>query len=42
MQKNSKKFVLVKVKLIINDNPYIVKKVDADGCHLGQSDMNIK
>ena len=29
------------VKLIINDNPYIATKVDADGCHLGQNDMNI-
>ena len=31
-----------KVKFIINDNPIIAKKVRADGCHLGQSDMNIK
>ena len=31
-----------KVKFIINDNPWIAKKVDADGCHLGQSDMDIK
>mgnify|MGYP001384323464 CR=1 FL=1 len=31
-----------KVKFIINDNPIIAKKVKADGCHLGQSDMNIK
>jgi len=31
-----------KVKFIINDNPWIAKKVDADGCHLGQSDTNIK
>ncbi len=30
-----------KVKFIINDDPLIAKKVDADGCHLGQSDMNI-
>ena len=29
------------VKLIINDNPYLATKVDADGCHLGQKDMNI-
>ncbi len=29
------------VKFIINDNPYISKIVDADGCHLGQNDMNI-
>ena len=26
------------VKLIINDNYKLAKKVDADGCHLGQSD----
>ncbi len=31
-----------KVKFIINDNPYIALKVNADGCHLGQRDMNIK
>ncbi len=31
-----------RVKFIINDNPYIAKKVDADGCHLGQKDMNIR
>tara|TARA_Y100001970_G_scaffold209036_1_gene254827 strand:- start:246 stop:857 length:612 start_codon:yes stop_codon:yes gene_type:complete len=30
-----------KVKFIINDNVMIAKKIDADGCHLGQSDMNI-
>ncbi len=30
-----------KVKLLINDDPIIAKKVDADGCHLGQKDMNI-
>ena len=27
-----------KVKLIINDNSVIAKKVNADGCHLGQKD----
>ena len=31
-----------KVKLIINDFPFLAKKVNADGCHLGQKDMNIK
>ena len=31
-----------KVKFIINDNPLIAKKVGADGCHLGQNDMDIK
>ena len=30
-----------KVKLLINDNPFLAKKIDADGCHLGQKDMNI-
>ena len=30
-----------KVKFLINDNPMIAKKVNADGCHLGQKDMNI-
>jgi len=29
------------VKLIINDNPIIAKKINADGCHIGQSDMDI-
>ena len=28
-----------KTKFIINDNPYIAKKIGADGCHLGQKDM---
>ncbi len=31
-----------KVKLIVNDDPNLTKKISADGCHLGQSDMNIK
>ena len=29
------------VKLIINDDPYLASKINADGCHLGQRDMNI-
>ena len=29
------------VKFIINDNPLLVKKLNADGCHLGQTDTNI-
>ena len=29
------------VKLIINDDPIIAKKINADGCHLGQRDMNV-
>ena len=30
-----------KVKLIINDDPLLALKLNADGCHLGQKDMNI-
>jgi len=29
------------VKFIVNDNPILSKKLNADGCHLGQKDMNI-
>jgi len=29
-----------KVKFLINDKPFIAKKVNADGCHIGQKDMN--
>jgi thiamine-phosphate pyrophosphorylase len=29
------------VKFIINDDVYLSKKLNADGCHLGQKDMNI-
>jgi len=31
-----------KVKLIVNDDPTLAKEISADGCHLGQSDMNIQ
>ena len=31
-----------KVKFIINDDPLLTLILDADGCHLGQKDMNIK
>ena len=31
-----------KVKLIVNDSPLLTKKINADGCHLGQSDGSIK
>ena len=31
-----------KVNLIINDFPIVAKKIDADGCHLGQSDETIR
>ena len=30
-----------KVKFIINDDPLLALKLDADGCHLGQKDMDI-
>jgi len=30
-----------KVKFLINDDPLIAKKLNADGCHLGQKDMSI-
>ena len=30
-----------KVKFLINDDVYLAKKLNADGCHLGQRDMNI-
>ena len=43
MEKKLKKFVKKnKVKFIINDDPLLAIKLDADGCHLGQKDMNIK
>ena len=30
------------VKFIVNDDPLLSKKLNADGCHLGQKDMSIK
>ena len=39
IQKICKKF---KVKFIINDDVYLAKKLNTDGCHLGQKDMKIK
>jgi len=30
------------VKFLINDDPLLTVKLGADGCHLGQKDMNIK
>ena len=30
------------VKFLINDDPIVAKRLGADGCHLGQEDMNIK
>ena len=28
------------VKLLINDDPFLTKNIDADGCHIGQKDVN--
>jgi thiamine-phosphate pyrophosphorylase len=30
-----------RVKFLVNDDPILSKKLNADGCHLGQKDMNI-
>ena len=30
------------VKFIVNDNPYIANEINADGCHIGQKDFDIK
>ena len=30
-----------KVKFIVNDDPVVASKLNSDGCHLGQKDMNI-
>ena len=38
IKKICKKF---NVKFLINDDVYLTKKLNADGCHLGQKDMNI-
>ena len=29
------------VKFLVNDDPFLAKKLSADGCHLGQKDMDI-
>ena len=39
IKKICKKF---NVRFLINDSPIITKKIGADGCHLGQTDMNIQ
>jgi len=31
-----------KVKFLINDDPFLAKKLKADGCHIGQKDMPLK
>ena len=38
IKKICKKF---NVKFLINDDVYLAKRLKADGCHLGQNDMNI-
>ena len=50
-EKLSKKIIISKkiikicrkygVKFLVNDDPNLALKVNADGCHLGQKDMNI-
>ena len=30
-----------RVKFLVNDDPKLAKKLNADGCHLGQSDTNV-
>ena len=51
-QKNFKKKIVIgkkikkickkfNVKFLINDDVYLANKLNADGCHLGQKDMNI-
>ena len=31
-----------RVKFLVNDDPLLAKKLNADGCHLGQTDISIK
>ena len=38
VKKICKKF---NVKFLVNDDVYLAKKLNAEGCHLGQKDMNI-
>ena len=38
IKKICKKF---KVKFLVNDDVLVAKRLDADGCHLGQNDMDI-
>ena len=50
-QKSREKFIIgkkiqtickkYKVKFLINDDPMLAKKLNADGCHLGQKDMSL-
>ena len=42
MEEKSKKICKkFNVKFLINDDVYLAKKLNADGCHLGQKDMSI-
>ena len=41
MEEKLRKFVKFDVKFLINDDVYLSKKLNADGCHLGQKDMDI-
>ncbi len=38
IQKICKKF---KIKFLVNDDPWLAKELNADGCHLGQKDTDI-
>ena len=50
-EKNEKKLIIgkrikkickkFKVKFLVNDDAYLAKQLNADGCHLGQNDMSI-
>jgi len=51
-KENKKKIILIgkkikkickkyNVKFLVNDDPQLAKKLNSDGCHLGQKDMNI-
>ena len=31
-----------KVKFLINDDPFLAKKINADGCHIGQKDISFQ
>ena len=39
LKKLAKKY---KIPFVVNDNIDLAKEIDADGCHIGQDDMNVK
>lgn len=39
LKKLAKKY---KIPFVVNDNVGLAKEIDADGCHIGQDDMNVK